>query len=435
MKSTPATDFPIAPSEVFSPAELQDLAEKIEASGALGRSKIYAALLEYLLKAAATGKSPKEIEIALDVLGRNSSFDVSRDSVVRVYIHQLRKRLDDYYLNHDSNAAYRIIIPKGQYTIAAVPLSGHAEARVTARGISDRLNWQTGLLTAVLVLLAANLIYLLSISPPAESPLAKVAQHEMWSAVLDDDIPVLLVMGDYYIFGELDETGRVSRMVRDFNINSRQDLDSLFMSAPELAEKYMDLDLNYMPEGSAYALARIMPILQWGGKTVNVTMMSKLSTTDLRSHHIIYLGYISAFDKLTRLIFASSGLQTGRTYDELYNRGSGEIYSSDAGLPTRNQPFRDYGLLSTFPAPGGNQFIVIAGTRDAGLMNTAQTALDINQLDSIEQSLQLPYDPSTANFEALYEVFGFDRTNFDANLIYSRALDPRRIWSGEATRN
>ncbi len=269
MKNTPTTAFPTSPSEVFSPVELQNLAKKIEASGALGRSKVYAALLGYLLNAAAAGKSPKEIEIALDVLGRNSNFDVSRDSVVRVYIHQLRKRLDDYYLNHDSAAAYRIIIPKGQYTIAAVPLSGYAETGSTTRGIQDLLNWQTGLLATVLVLLAANLIYLLSRSPPVESPLAKVARHEMWSAVLDDDIPVLLVMGDYYIFGELDESGRVSRMVRDFNINSPQDLNSLFMSAPELSEKYMDLDLNYMPEGSAYALASIMPILQWGGKSVN----------------------------------------------------------------------------------------------------------------------------------------------------------------------
>jgi hypothetical protein len=435
MKSSPATISPAALSEVFSPAELQNLAQKIEASGALGRSKIYVALLEYLLNAATTGKSPKEIEIALDVLGRNSSFDVTRDSVVRVYIHQLRKRLDEYYLKHDSSAPYRIVIPKGQYTIAVMPVTDPATAAPEGLRFKDALTWRTGLLASFIVLLAANLISLLSRAPSIESPVAQLAQHQMWSAVLDDDIPVLLVMGDYYIFGELDESGRIDRMVRDFNINSPQDLNSLFMSEPDLSNKYMNLDLNYMPEGSAHALASIMPILQWGGKTVNVTMMSKLSTTDLRSHHIIYIGYISAFDKLARLIFASSGLQTGRTYDELYNRGSGEIYSSDAALPTRNQPFRDYGLISTFPAPTGNQFIVIAGTRDAGLMHTAQIALDKAQLDAIEYSLQLPYSQSSASFEALYEVFGFDRTNFDANLIYSRALDPRRIWSGEATPN
>jgi len=32
------------------------------------------------------------------------------------------------------------------------------------------------------------------------------------------------------------------------------------------------------------------------------------------------------------------------------------------------------------------------------------------------------------SFEALYEVMGFDRTNFGGQLVYSRPLDTRVIW-------
>ena len=33
-----------------------------------------------------------------------------------------------------------------------------------------------------------------------------------------------------------------------------------------------------------------------------------------------------------------------------------------------------------------------------------------------------------AAFEALYEVFGFDKTNFGGELVYSRKLDTKVIW-------
>ncbi len=433
MNSTSSANDLQAPSQVFTPAEIQELVDRIISSGALGRSKIYGNLLQYLLAASVTGKSPKEVEIALDVLGRNADFDVTRDSVVRVYVHQLRKRLDDYYNKHEPHAEHRIVVPKGEYTIAAMSASASVAGADTAVKLRPLpVIWHYGLLILVGLLLMANLVYMSFSDRSAEANplLQQLADHLIWSAVLDDDLPILVVMGDYYIFGELNEDGRITRMIRDFNINSSLDLNSRFMTDQTLTAQYMDLDLNYLPEGSAYALTRIMPILQSTGKRINVTMMSRLNTADMNSHHIIYVGYISALDKLSNLTFASSGLQTGRTFDELYNRGTGEIYSSDAGLPSRDQPFRDFGLLSTFPAPGGSQIIVIAGTRDAGLMHIAQTAVDPAQLESIQDSLALPYVPTSASYEALYEVFGLQRTNFDANLVYTRALDARRIWGG-----
>lgn len=81
-------------------------------------------------------------------------------------------------------------------------------------------------------------------------------------------------MGDYYIFGELNANGNVARMMREFNVNSSSDLEDLQFSDIEHTKNYLDLDLSYMPEGSAFALAKIVPILQRSGKQVNITMMS-----------------------------------------------------------------------------------------------------------------------------------------------------------------
>jgi len=91
-------DFELQPpqaiADAFTLEELYALYNRIKASGVLGRSKNYSALLQYLVQCSLDGKSPKEIELAVEVLGRAEDFDVSADSAVRVYVHQLRKKLN-----------------------------------------------------------------------------------------------------------------------------------------------------------------------------------------------------------------------------------------------------------------------------------------------------------------------------------------------------
>ncbi|HWK53778.1 MAG TPA: hypothetical protein VNR18_05365, partial [Hyphomicrobiales bacterium] len=92
--------------------------------------------------------------------------------------------------------------------------------------------------------------------------------------------------------------------------------------------------------------------------------------------------------------------------------------------------YRDYGMVSAFPAPAGNHFVILAGMRDEGLINLSEEVATLKSLRQLDDKLDLPTD-STGNgpsFEALYEVLGFDNTNFDASLVYSQPLDTRVLW-------
>lgn len=419
--------------EIFNADALHELSQRIVSSGVLGRSKHYSSLFEYLVRCSIDGKTPKEIELAIEGLGRGDDFDVSTDSSVRVYVHQLRKKLDAYYAQHEQDAKFRIIIPKGKYLLAAIPLTVDpllADATITAASrFKSALSKSNGLLLTLIVLLMANLVYMYLRDGGGSKPAPQLAAtHPVWGSVLEDEQPILLVMGDYYIFGELNASGNIARMVREFNVNSKTDLEDLQFSDIERTENYLDLDLSYMPEGSAFALAKIAPILQHSEKTVNITMMSDLTTADIRSNHIVYIGYISALEKLTDMTFAGSGLQIGRSYDELLNIETAEYYTSDAGLPEQGEPFRDYGMFSTYPASTDTQVILISGMRDAGLMHTAQALSDSVALDDLVAAIDSDTDEAVAGFEALYEVYGIDRLNFDANLVYTNLLDTDRIW-------
>jgi hypothetical protein len=126
------------------------------------------------------------------------------------------------------------------------------------------------------------------------------------------------------------------------------------------------------------------------------------------------------------LFFTTSSLLPGNTFDEIYDRATGQLYTSTAGLPEKGEPFRDLGLLATWTAGSGNQFVLISGTRDAGLMHAAAALANPALVPglpsaSAEQS-------ASAGFESLFEVFGIDRTNFDARLLHVRALSSQNSW-------
>src|SRR5215813_10925463 len=98
-------------------AQIDDHAEQIRASEVLGRSDQLRRLFDYLVECSRTGKVPKESVIAVDVFGRGTDFDVSQDAAVRVYIHKLRRKFEEFYAEHPEIGPERLAIPKGEYRL------------------------------------------------------------------------------------------------------------------------------------------------------------------------------------------------------------------------------------------------------------------------------------------------------------------------------
>lgn len=427
---------------------LREQARKIASSGALGRSRSYSRLLEFLVDCAADGRSPKELEIAMEVFGKGADFDPSQDSMVRVYAHNLRQKLEHYYATDGRSEPQQIALARGEYRVSLLPGAPPVEPPIAVAAPSpaapsapegspavvtalpQRARWRA--LAAMFGVLALGALLGFGFAVSRERPrppAAAIAASPIWKGLLDDDMPILVVVGDYYIFGERDEHGDVDRLVRDFNVGSRAALDDMLKRDPKLASKYLNLDLTYLPTGSAYALVDVLRVLYTTEKPVHVVSMSEMSDADLKSSHIVYLGYISGLGKLEDFVFASSSLAIGYTYDELRNTDTGEMYASEAGLPEVNRNYRDYALISTFPGPGGNQFVIVAGTRDAGMMQAAHALSDPMFMKSIEQARpDMTADPPS--FDMLYEVTGYGRMNLDARLVHSGKLNYQEIWGG-----
>jgi hypothetical protein len=403
-------------------------AERIRASGVLGRSRLMERLFDYLMECSLTGKAPKEIEVAVDVFGKGAEYDVSQDAMVRVYIHKLRRKLEEFYSGPGQGSAHRIVITKGAYRFALETASAAEpddEPVPESSAQHRRRRWSIAVMAALIVLSALMGALLQAVVSRPRDALQTVRSSPVWSTILSDDRPIVIVVGDYYIFGESDDSVEVSRLVREFSINSQKDLERHLKLHPELEEKYLDLELAYLPTASAFALSDVMPVLASSGRRARVLLMSDLSPATLKSAHVIYIGYLSGLGMLQDLIFAGSRFSVGESYDEIVDSKTHQRYVSQVASSLRGEAnYHDYGYFSTFAGPTGNQIVIIAGTRDVAVMQTAEAVTSKASLAELTSRV----GPSTG-FEALYEVYGMDRMNLNGKLLLAAPLNTANIWS------
>jgi hypothetical protein len=406
------------------PDDLDALAARLRAADALGRSDTINRLFDFLLTRSREGAAPKEIEVAEAVFGRRVSFDIAQDSTVRVNVHRLRKKLDDYYAGAGRGDAVRLSIPKGEYRLVAV-----AGAPPEAAVVDPSRSWTAGrlVLAGLVVLLALNLllgaIWWFSSS---QQGFTFARRAPAWKSLLADGRPITLVVGDYFIFGELDDHMEVSRLVREYEINSSEDLADYMMNNPEKGGKYTDVNLYYLPTSVAPALRSIMPILVTSPAErdrVHVVTSSQLTADMLKHNDIVYVGYLDRLGLLRDQVFGGSRYRVGETWDELLDPKSGKDYISQEGGPQGSETHRDYGYFSTFVGPNGNRIVVIAGTRDIGVVQTAEMVSGKEGL-----RLQAQKAGGMKSFEALYEVQGIDRVNLRGRLVDLSPIQAAEAW-------
>lgn len=395
-------------------------AERIRSSGALGRSVQLQRLFEYLVGCRTTGRVPKEVEVAIDCFARSPAADAGQDATVRVTAHKLRKRLEEFY--RDAGEPARLTIPRGEYRLAmAAPEVG---APVPARW--RRLLPASGreraaaLLVVVSLAIAAVAVLMPGREPSRQSPLAGVRASSLWAPVLSDALPVQLVLGDYYILGERDGQGAIRRLVREFDINSAQQLQQRMQSDPERSARYADMNLGYLPTSSAHALREVLPVVMAAGKPVMLTLASELDPASLKSTHVVYLGYLSGLGMLEDMMFSVSRYSLGGSYDELIDSVTGAARISEAGEPhPPGMRYRDYAYVAALAGPGGHTHLVIAGTRDVGLMHAAEVAADPVRLREMGSRVA-----GEGPFEALYEVQGLNGINVEGRLLDAGVILP-----------
>ncbi len=220
----------------------------------------------------------------------------------------------------------------------------------------------------------------------------------------------------------------VHRLVREFSINSREDLYAFLMNNPKKMDNYVDVGLRYLPISVAYALDDILPVLNEPGQArtrVRIMLASEVTPDMMKADHIVYVGYLSGLDMLQNVVFAGSRYAVGDSFDEIIDNKSKKTYFSQVNYFEQGDgASRDYGYASTFLGPTGNRFIVIAGTRDVAVRQVAEEMTDPSSLADLETKTS-----NAKAYEALYVVEAMKQLNMEARLIQATPLDSDKIWN------
>ncbi len=145
-------------------------------SGAFSRAPNLEKILVYLCEKYFNGEGNqvKEFHIATEVLSRPETFDPKKDSIVRVEIHRLRKRLKDYY-EKTPDEPVRILFPEKSYlpefqVVAEHPISPFpADSGSTPAPVAKPRRWWMLYLAGAATLAGLAVVLFAELRSPAKT--------------------------------------------------------------------------------------------------------------------------------------------------------------------------------------------------------------------------------------------------------------------------
>lgn len=418
--------------------------EKLLTCEQLGKSETSRKLVAYLVERALRDEVPKEAEIAIDVFGRDASFNGAEDSLVRVAVRTLRQKLAEYYAGAGRHDELHFVIPKGGYRLSFVPNASTsadpAQQGVPALTSSDGtpasrgalanrktariFAWSAAVAVALLAVSVVTNVYLWKRIPKEDPALTAIKRSAVWADVIGSNRPLMIVLGDLFMYTQTDPvTGRV-QTVRDTEINSSEDLRAFLASNPRFAADRGQRYVTMIQKSAAVGMASVLQLVSRPGRRVEVRVRDEVQVEDVRNNDIVYIGPLVRLGPLAGHYQAQS-----RYRFEASTAAVKDLVSEKSFLPEGELggEHLDYALAARFEGPTGNHILIFtSGGRNAGLLQIVRTLTSPAGLAELEKRLSAASGATPESFEALMSVTGFRQTDLDAQFIDVHALPSSR---------
>ena len=413
----------------ISPERVQQQLDKVLGSELLAKSDTARKLLSYFAVRSARNEVPKETEIAFDVFGKGPSFSGAEQSIVRVSVRTLRQKLAEYYAGPGREDELRFDIPKGGYRLNVTPnetVSVPEPVQVLPPPPppppplqSSRWKWAAAAACALLGVSVALNAYLWTRpgTPAAVSDprLAQVRDSALWSEMVKSNRPVTLILGDLFMFTQLDPTTGRTLTVRDAGINSSEELRALLATNPSYATERGQRYVTMLQKTVAIGMASILHIIDRPGRRIEVVAQDDVSAETIRNNDVIYLGPMVRLGALGSHYAIQSRYRYSSEGSTITDIATGKALTPEGTLSAQHV---DYALAAKFIGPTGNNFMIFtAGARNAGVLQIVRTVTSPEGLEKIENGLRTHPQALTGSFEALLTVTGYKQTDLTAEVV------------------
>ncbi|MCU1323449.1 MAG: hypothetical protein JWM43_3098 [Acidobacteriaceae bacterium] len=301
--------------KVASQEEVQAQVERILRSDGFRSSEVLRKLLAYLAEKAAGGEADqlKEYVVAIEGLGKPSSYDPQQNSTVRIQVGRLRQKLAEYYRTEGLRDPLLIDLPKGRFRLTCEHrmVSESATALVTPaifesvitpplmqpsertwRGFLPGLG--AGLILALLCLLGF-LLYNAHRKGTDRASQWPPEMGELWLPFTNASRPLILSIEDP-LFVEISSNPGI--YYRDRSLNEWNDAKGS-LAIKRLSESLSSANVQpsryYTAFGEAEAAFHLGRLL--GSRTQNISIMrtSQLSWHQIADNNIVFVGVQNLF--------------------------------------------------------------------------------------------------------------------------------------------
>lgn len=268
-------------------ASVVEQLDRICGSESFRQSRQSVKLLRYLVEHSLEGSEEalRERAIGSTLFGREPKYDTNEDSIVRVSVAEVRKRLARYYHEAGADQRLEMSIPVGSYRVefqTRGPSKGPADVQEPARGAGPATNWKLRVAVAAAVACAGALALYLALPKPAVD--------RFWGPALADRSAVVILAPHPVVYSFTRET--FQRFRKDGATHAQRQIEAL--AGPEDAvialKDVVPIRDQYLGLGSAHAISGVAATLAVRKKAYELKFGRSFSFQDIRHAPAVLVG-------------------------------------------------------------------------------------------------------------------------------------------------
>jgi hypothetical protein len=439
------------PRAEFEPDEVRRALESILSSkhfvNAHKKKKFLRLICDFYIEGRA--QELNEHILGYDVFGRDNSYNPADDPIVRVFAHEIRKKLEVYYTTEGASDPIRLDIPAGsyqpvftRYTPADAPEASEPAERQSNTEPQDAPVLRPGKIAVgvALIILIGAVVALglwnrqlkreLNAADLAKAPETYGA---VWASFMKDNNPPLVILSNPPVLRFINPSDPEA-LTKDSIPLAPETVEALkdqFLTNPEVAlkeptgpagetlESARDkgvIQRNRTPRlivstnvhtgmGEAIGLHYLTDFFRKSSRSILLKQSRTLSAEDLKKHNVIMLGGMWVNEWSGKLKRSEDFLFTDKGTIENRNPQPGEEreYIPQFDRRTGNL-IVDYALITVKPnISEANQVMLLAGVYSQGTEAASEYVTNKTYLDQLNQRLAQSSQPPRY-FQALLKV-------------------------------
>ena len=401
----------------------KQILQKILQSPGFINSKTDQDLLSFLFEATEQNFSLKESTIAGEFFGRKANFNPAEDTIVRVHLHNLRKKLSLYYLSGGKDDKIQLCIPKGNYEVKFIDKK--ARKKIIAKG-----KFQSKYLLIFLIVFLVVLSFYQWRENTALKETTNIGvksdSDSFWSDYLQSKNPVLFVFGELYVLWEYEDDITDGRLIHDSKINTAKNLVDFNAQYGNDNVNLAKAHESFFSEHQLFSIFSICPVLINKIAPHKYTLTSYLEWHDIADNNIIFIGEFITSARLKRF-FSKSSFAYNVNPRQLYyldkNSDTLKTYSTEyksggiSDVDSYRYYIKDYPVVVKIPGPHNLPILFFSGFFDVGIKEAIRHLTVPLLSNKLEKMFVEKYEYIPKYFEILFEVEGYEKTKISTKIL------------------